>query len=137
MATITSEAHANLAKLLDNSVDEVPGVAVCVVNKNGDTLFSHAAGKRGLDGDEKLDTNSIFWIASCTKMITGIAVMQLVEQGILDLDDSERVEELCPELAKVEILDGFDTCGAPKYRKKTKAITLRMLLTHTCKKNER
>lgn len=132
MATITSEAQSTLTKLLDNASDDVPGVAACVVNKNGDTLFSHAAGRRGLDSDEKLNTDSIFWIASCTKMITGIAVMQLVEQGILDLDDSERVEELCPELANVQILDGFDSTGAPKYKEKTKAITLRMLLTHTC-----
>jgi len=134
MATITSEAHSNLSKLLESSVNEVPGVAACVVNRNGDELFSQAFGKRGLDGDEKLDTNSIFWIASCTKMITGIAAMQLVEQGILDLDDLKRVEELCPELANVKTLDGFDNTGSPKYKENTKPITLRMLLTHTGKR---
>jgi CubicO group peptidase (beta-lactamase class C family) len=66
---------------------DIPGVAVCVVGKDGKELFAHAAGKRGLASSEPMTLDSIFWIASCTKMITGIACMQLVEQGKLWLDD--------------------------------------------------
>jgi CubicO group peptidase (beta-lactamase class C family) len=40
--------------------------------------------------------DSVFWIASCTKMITGIACMQLVEQGKLSLDDGDQVEKIAP-----------------------------------------
>jgi CubicO group peptidase (beta-lactamase class C family) len=39
-----------------------------------------------------MDLESEFWIASCTKMIGGIAAMQLVEQGKLGLDDADLVE---------------------------------------------
>jgi CubicO group peptidase (beta-lactamase class C family) len=66
-----------------------------------------------------------FWIASCTKMIAAIAVMQLVEQGKLNLDDHKQLYKLCPELEKVKVLtdDG-------KLEDKEAEITLRMLLSH-------
>lgn len=72
--------------------------------------------------------DSIYWIASCTKMIVGIAVMQLVEQGKLDLDDVELVERVCKELKDVKVLEADG-----KLVEKKKGITLRMLLTHTGK----
>lgn len=75
--------------------------------------------------------DSVFWIASCTKMITGVACMQLVEQGKLSLDDADLVEKLCPELKSVKILKGFDENGKPVLVKKKTGITLRMLLSHT------
>jgi CubicO group peptidase (beta-lactamase class C family) len=70
--------------------------------------------------------DNVYWIASCTKMLTGIACMQLVEQGKLKLDDGEHIENLCPELKKLKVLkpDG-------SLEEKKNGITLRMLLTHT------
>jgi len=59
-------------------------------------------------------------------MITGIAAMQLVEQGKLELDSSEQVEKIAPELKDVKVLEK----GGKLVEKKT-GITLRMLLTHT------
>jgi len=70
----------------------------------------------------------IFWIASCTKLLVGIACMQLVEQGTLSLDDATQAERLCPELKQVQVLQVDGTLG-----KKERGITLRMLLTHTGK----
>ena len=71
--------------------------------------------------------DSIFWIASCTKMICGLACMQLVEQGKLALDDGDLIEKLCPELKVVQVLQDDGTLVPKKNQ-----ITLRMLLTHTC-----
>ena len=104
----------------------IPGAVVVVVGRDGKELFSHAAGKRGFGSDEPMTLDSIFWIASCTKMITGVACMQLVEKGLLNLDDSAQVESLCPELRDVKVLqdDG-------KLVEKKRGITLRMLLSHT------
>ena len=70
--------------------------------------------------------DSVFWIASCTKMIAGLACMQLVEQGKLHLDDGDEIENLIPELRNLQVLqkDG-------KLVPKNKKITLRMLLSHT------
>jgi len=97
-----------------------------VVDKNGEELFAHSAGKRGHESSEPMTLDSIFWIASCTKMITGIACMQLVEKGILSLDSSTLVESLAPELKEAKVL----TEGGKLVEKK-RGITLRMLLSHT------
>lgn len=69
---------------------------------------------------------NVFWIASCTKMIAGLACMQLVEQGKLHLDDGDETERLVPELKDLKVLQK-DGSLVEKERK----ITLRMLLSHT------
>jgi CubicO group peptidase (beta-lactamase class C family) len=119
---------------LKNSVDkacadiqsDIPGTSVVVVGKDGKELFAHAAGKRGVNSSEDMSLSNMYWIASCTKMIAGVACMQLVEQGKLHLDDGDEVEKLVPELKDIKVLqkDG-------KLVQKNKKITLRMLLTHT------
>lgn len=104
----------------------LPGAAVVVVGKDGKELFAHAAGRRGLASSEGMSLNTTFWIASCTKAVTGIACMQLVEKGVLRLDDAEQIEGLCPELKTLKVLKEDRT-----LEDKKKGITLRMLLTHT------
>jgi CubicO group peptidase (beta-lactamase class C family) len=104
----------------------VPGAVVAVVGKEGRLLFSHAGGQRGHGSPEPMSTDSVFWIASCTKLITGIACLQLVEQGQLSMDDANEIERICPELKDVKVLqeDG-------KLIDRKRGITLRMLLSHT------
>ncbi|SPO06462.1 probable related beta-lactamase [Cephalotrichum gorgonifer] len=127
---LSTETLTNLRKLVDDSCADphvdIPGVTVAVVGKDGNDLFAHSSGKRGVDSEEPMTLDNIFWIASCTKMITGVACMQLVEKGILKLDDGEHLESLCPELKTLTVLrtDGTE-------EPKNKAITLRMLLSHT------
>jgi CubicO group peptidase (beta-lactamase class C family) len=94
--------------------------------KDGKELFSYAVGKRGLESLEQMTTDNIFWIASCTNMITGIACMQLVEKGKMILDDVEFGENICPELKNVKVLKDDGT-----LEDKKRGITLRILLTHT------
>jgi CubicO group peptidase (beta-lactamase class C family) len=59
-------------------------------------------------------------------MLVGVACMQLVEQGVLKLDDGAQTEHLCPELKCLKVLrpDGG-------FEEKKKQISLRMLLSHT------
>ena len=64
-----------------------------------------------------------------TKAITSVAAMQLVERGKLKLD--EPVARHLPELAKLDVIDGFLPSGKPVLRPAVKPITLRHLLTHT------
>ena len=59
--------------------------------------------------------------------------MQLVEQGVLRLDDADQVDDLCPEIKDVKILKGFEKDGKPILVEKKNRITLRMLLSHTGK----
>ncbi|KAJ5471301.1 Beta-lactamase [Penicillium desertorum] len=108
----------------------IPGLACAVVDRNGDLFFEYAAGKRGVGSDVPMTTNTVFWLASCTKMIVSIAALQLAEQGILDLDDAGVVEKLAPELKEVKVLQE-DAAGKLALMEKKQRITMRMLLCHT------
>ncbi|KAJ6438095.1 Extracellular metalloprotease [Purpureocillium lavendulum] len=74
--------------------------------------------------------DTVFWFASCTKLITAIAAMQLVEQGKLSLDSKEDVQLYLPELSQVKVLEE-DKDGNLKLVEQQRRITLRMLLSHT------
>lgn len=121
---------AHIRNIIDKACGDqsfgIPGATVVVVGKDGSELFAHSAGKRGTGSKDAMTLDHIFWIASCTKMLVGVACMQLVEQGILNLDDEHATERLCPELKSLKVLrpDG-------SFEEKKHAITLRMLLTHT------
>ena len=73
--------------------------------------------------------DTVCWIASMTKAITGTAAMQLVEQGRLTLDTP--ASNVLPNLAEAGVLEGFDDDGQPLTRPAKASITLRHLLTHT------
>lgn len=131
--TLSSEAIDGIKKTMDETTSDpnkIPGCVAVVVDKSGKTLFSHASGKRGADTDDPMTLESVFWIASCTKMIGGIAAMQLVEQGRLALDDADQVEHYCPELKHVKIVKKVEGGKVETVPKKNR-ITLRMLLNHT------
>ncbi|KAE8138368.1 beta-lactamase family protein [Aspergillus pseudotamarii] len=108
----------------------IPGLVYCAVNREGDVFFSHASGKRGIDCPESMSLDTVFWIASCTKLLTSIACMQMVEQGKLALDDVEQVQSLAPELEDVQVLEQ-ETDGSFHLVPRDRGITLRMLLNHT------
>lgn len=120
----------NLKGIVDQACEDqvsgIPGATVAIIGKDGKELFAHSAGKRGIASSEPMTLDTIFWIASCTKVLTGIACMQLVEQGRLELDNGEQIETLCPELKEVKVLRKDGT-----FEDKKRAITLRMLLTHS------
>ena len=99
MAKTTAEAVQELRTVIDAAIADPhgpPGVVCAAVDKNGKHIFQHASGKMGAGIDKPMTMDNVFWIASCTKIVTGIACMQLVEQGKLSLDDSDQVEKLAP-----------------------------------------
>ena len=106
----------------------VPGVVGALVDKNGLTYLG-SAGERTIGTGDVMTTDTVGAIASMTKAITGAAVMQLVEQGHLDLDAP--AETYCAELASPQVLEGFDDAGQPILRDARSQVTLRNLLTHT------
>ena len=119
--------------ILDRGVGngDVAGAAAQVVTRDG-VLAAAAAGVRSADaaaraGPMTLDT--VCWIASMTKAVTGAAAMQLVERGELHLD--EPASSVLPNLADAGVLEGFDDDGQPLVRPARAPITLRHLLTHT------
>ena len=106
----------------------VPGVVAAVANREG-VLYEGAFGERALGSGDAMTADSVCWIASMTKAITSVAAVQCVERGHLKLD--EPAKNICPELAKVGVLTGFDADGQPVTRPPKRDITLRHLLTHS------
>jgi methyl acetate hydrolase len=106
----------------------VPGVVAVAANDKG-VVYQGAFGKRVLPDGAAMTLDTVFWIASMTKALTATAAMQLVEQGRLELEQS--LGHLVPELASPQVLEGFDSAGAPRLRPAKRPVTLRHLLTHT------
>lgn len=127
---LSSQAVNEIKGIVENAVTTdptgIPGTTVVVIDRTGTEQFAHAAGTRGVASSEPMTLDSVYWIASCTKMVVGIACMQLVEKGQLNLDDADHLEKLCPELADIKVLT-----PEGKLVDKKRGITLRMLLTHT------
>ncbi|KAK7519094.1 beta-lactamase/transpeptidase-like protein [Phyllosticta citriasiana] len=125
--TINAQSSEIIANALNGAIDKgsIAGKVFVAVDKSGELLSHHSAGKRGKDSNAPMDLDTVFWIASCTKLITGIACMQLVEQGKISLDDTKSLYAAVPELKEKKVLDNG------KLVDKKREITLRMLLDHT------
>jgi CubicO group peptidase (beta-lactamase class C family) len=108
---------------------EIPGVVAIAADRSG-VIYHGAFGVADLPSRRPLQRDSIFRIASMTKPVTSVAVMQLVEAGRLGLDDP--ASTYLPELADVKVFERFDgRTGAYTVRPAKKAVTVRHLLTHT------
>ena len=91
------------------------GIAAAVV-KDGKIVYNKSFGYKDLEAGTPLENNDIMRIASISKSFTGTALMQLVDKGIISLDDD------------VSDLIGFKIRN-PHHPEVP--ITLRMLLSHT------
>lgn len=88
------------------------------VVRDGRTVAADHLGQQDADARVPVDAQSIYHWASITKTMTGIAIMQLRDRGLLKLDDP--ILRYVPELAAVH--NPFGDTGA---------ITLRHLLSHS------
>jgi CubicO group peptidase (beta-lactamase class C family) len=127
METFTSEIRQAVGET-DPSSKKIPGVAFAVVNGSGEFLYNKAFGNISVaPGSKPLKTDTVFWLASCTKLIVSVAALQCVERGLLTLDGDDILSVL-PELRNPKILEGFDEAGEPIYKDTKKTITLRFVL---------
>jgi CubicO group peptidase (beta-lactamase class C family) len=78
---------------------------------------------------EPIGPNTIFSLASMTKLPTSVAALQLVERGLINLD--EDLSQILPVLGTQHILCGFKAEGLPILQERCVPITLRQLLTHS------
>ncbi len=98
--------------------------AVMLVADKDKVLAQEAIGYLDIGALVMMPLNAIFWIASMTKPITAAAIMMLVDEGKVRLDDP--VEKYLPEFKGQMVKVGKDKLAAPK-----RPITVRDLLTHT------
>lgn len=116
----------SIAEAFDREVEafmearKVPGGALAVV-KNRRLVYAKGYGWADRDAKVSVQADSLFRIASISKPITAVAVMQLVEKGKLKLEQPA-LEILAPELCK-----GGNATADERVRR----ITIRQLLEHT------
>lgn len=94
----------------------------------GKVDFSRAYGVRSLREEDPakrppmtVDTPMRF--ASCSKLLTSIMVLQCVEKGLANIDDT--LEKLLPEVAGLKVLTGFDEAGNPIEREPKSPVLLK------------
>ena len=92
MAGLSRDAVADAARYFDTWIafrqryDHIPGVQAAIL-LDGDIVMSAAYGLADVESNSPMTTKHLFRIASHSKTFTATAVMQLVEQGALRLDD--------------------------------------------------
>jgi CubicO group peptidase (beta-lactamase class C family) len=125
-----SKLKTSADNILKSATDSgaVPGVTAMATNRSG-TIYEGAFGTRQVGTDKPMTMDTIVWIASMTKALTGAAAMQQVERGKLSLDTP--ASKILPQLKDSQVLTGFDSNGQPMTRPPKREVTLRHLLTHT------
>ncbi len=126
--TLSKERLAYLDRLLEQYVDEgrIAG-AVALVLQNGETMYEGAVGWSDKESNRRMTQDTIFRIASQTKALTSTAILQLVEEGKVDLD--EPVSRFIPEFSKTQVAVEKD--GGTELVPIKRPITIHDLLTHT------
>ncbi|KAH6892603.1 beta-lactamase/transpeptidase-like protein [Thelonectria olida] len=136
MSSVLSESlQAKLRGIIDEYTlggadRKVPGLVYSAFRNDGEPIFQYSSGTRGISSQDPMTLDTIFFLASFTKLATSVSCMQLVEQGTLRLDDPDQVESICPELRDVKVLTRTAE-GKFELIDKVKRISLRMLLNHT------
>ena len=108
-----TENTAAFAKHLELEVnDNLKGNAAYALIERGEIVYSHF-----VSTGKPVDEHSVFGVASVGKWVTAMAVMRLVEQGVLDLD--------------TPISQYLKRWQLPQSKFDNEQVTLRLLLSHT------
>jgi CubicO group peptidase (beta-lactamase class C family) len=115
----TGSTPANIDSAMQAFVDQqkISG-AVTLVADDHHIIHLSAVGRRDLERNLPMRTDTIFWVASMTKLMTSAAIMMLSDEGKLSIDDP--VAKFIPEFAALRTPSG-----------KPANLTLRHLLAHT------
>jgi CubicO group peptidase (beta-lactamase class C family) len=122
---------AALTQQMNDAVSrgDTPGVVELVVSRDT-VLFLGAAGRFDMAKNTPMPTNAIFQIASMTKPVTSVAIMALMEQGRLTLDDP--VSKYLDGYDKLQVITKFNETDATYQTRPAKNVmTIRQLLSHT------
>lgn len=126
---MSAERLARIGPAMQAYVDrgEVAGV-VTLVARDEQIVHLDARGFADREAGRALDTDALFRLASQTKPVTAVAVMILLEQGRLRLDDP--VARYLPAYAGLEVAVE-DSDGTIRMVPQERPMTIRHLLTHT------
>lgn len=123
--------HSAADSILESATtgDGAAAGVVAMVTDRDHNVYEGAAGTRRLGGDDAIMLDDTFALFSTTKAITATAALQLVEEGLLELDAPAK--NYAPEIGDLQVIDGFDDAGQPVLRAPKSDVTPRQLLTHT------
>ncbi len=108
---------------------DTPGVTALVVDRDG-VLYEGAAGKLDVARNVPMPVNAIFNIASMTKPVTSVAIMMLLDEGKLGLDDP--VSKYLSGFEHLQVITKFSEAdGSYETRPAKRPMTVRHLLAHT------
>jgi CubicO group peptidase (beta-lactamase class C family) len=137
--TFISAAEAGFP---DSNIDEINSVmdyeignnriagAVVLLARNGAVFFNEAYGWKDKAGEIPMQTHHLFRMASMTKPVTSVAIMQLAERGKIELTDP--LEKYIPEFANPTVIRSYNReTGTYETRPAENSITIHDLLTHT------
>ena len=129
-AAFSEEGLAALDELLAGYVEagQVAGIEAVIV-KDGEIAYSARHGLRDVEDQTPLGEDTIWRIYSMTKPITGVALMQLYEDGKFDLDDP--LSDYIPEFEDLQVLAGENEDGTPILEPLDREPTIRDALRHT------
>lgn len=130
-SNFSAERLARIDKIVQNYVDSgwING-AIALVARNGKIVYYKGLGYDDKEKKQAMKKDAIFRIASQTKAITSVAVMQQVEEGKILLD--EPIWKYIPEFRNPKVLDKFNPSDSSYTTVPAKRdITIRDLLTHT------
>jgi methyl acetate hydrolase len=129
--SLPQQGAAALSTFLKTVTDrgDVPGVVVAVVGKDG-ILYHEAFGRSRTLSNVPMAKDTIFNMASMTKPVTSVAIMMLVDEGKLKLDDD--IATYLPKYKNPLVISKFNEADATyETRPAKRPITIRHLLTHT------
>jgi CubicO group peptidase (beta-lactamase class C family) len=97
--------------------------------QDGREVHFDAEGLADREAGRKFARDTQVQIYSMTKPVTGVALMQLWEQGKFGLDDP--LSRYLPQFAKVQVYAGTNAHGSTKLRAPIRPITIRDVMRHT------
>ena len=138
--TITYEAIASNVGFKDRICTEIDSAArswidlkktsqaIAFVARDGKVVYNKAYGWRNGVGGDTLRTTDIFRLASQSKAIICVGLMQLFDQGKFKLDDP--ISNFIPEFKEMQVVEKDNKTGKNVLRKANGEITFRNLLSH-------
>jgi len=127
---IDETAMARIDSTLQSFVETgaVAGVSA-LIYEDGEEVYFNAEGYADRENEVQMARNTIVQIFSMTKPITGVALMQLYEDGAFELDDP--ISMYAPDLGELTVYEGMDEEGNPILVEPNRPLTIRDLTRHT------
>ncbi len=130
LAHDVSEAWPNVAAMAEKYVSERKVANLLMTFGWGQQEHAHTVGggTLGFGNPRDVDVDSLYRIYSMTKPVTGMAIMMLIDDGLLGLD--QPLHDIMPQFRDMQVL--IDPEGSLDNVEPAKTpITIRHLLTHT------